>query len=146
MKKIILIAAVLGSFSFTNIHAAINEKVLKTFAQTFPSAMNAKWYEYENSYEVYFDKDDIKCRINYDFDGNVISTRRDYLEKDLTPFIKSKVNKQFPDKKIFGITEMTSNEEMYYLVILEDDKKWWHVKADGTGQLTVTQRYNKAAQ
>ena len=59
----------------------VNEKVASRFAETFPTAENAKWYEYENSYEVFFVNNDMTCRVKYDLQGNILETRRDYYEK-----------------------------------------------------------------
>jgi hypothetical protein len=146
MKKFILITFLFSSLACTQVHAAINEKVMSAFTQSFPQATNVKWYEDKDHYEVYFDKDDIKCRIDYDFDGNVLNTRRDYLEKDLNPFIKTRVLKEYNGKSIYGITEITSADEMYYIIILQDNRHWYHVKSDVTGQMAIVERYNKAAQ
>ena len=49
----------------------------------------------------------------YDLKGNIISVRRDYYEKDLSLFIVAKVKEKYPGKKIFGITEVTSDEEYF---------------------------------
>jgi len=144
MKKLsfLLIFSFATMFSFANPN--VNEKVLKVFKGVFPTVENAKWYEYETYYEVYFDKDDIKCRIKYDLDGKVISTLRHYEEKSLSPFLKAKVAQRFPGKRIFGITEINSENEMIYDIVLEDDKNWMHVQADAIGQMSVTEKFKKA--
>lgn len=144
MKKIFLTLLAVSVFSLTYVHAAINEKVLKVFKETFPNTQDPKWYEYADYYEVYFDKDDIKCRIKYDFDGNVISTRRDYYPEKLSPFIKAKVQKRYADKSIYGITEVSNNEEMFYVIVLEDAKSWMKVRADAYGNTSVLEKFKKA--
>ena len=63
MKKILLLLTVIATVSFSYAKPPVNEKVLKIFNNVFPTVQDAKWYEYENFYEAYFDKDDIKCRL-----------------------------------------------------------------------------------
>lgn len=60
MKKILLLVTIFAAVSFSYANPPVNEKVLKVFSNVFPTVQNAKWYEYENYYEAYFDKDDIK--------------------------------------------------------------------------------------
>jgi hypothetical protein len=148
MKKLIicLIAVAISTTFIMAKTPSVNEKVLKAFALEFPKVDNPSWQEYDNYYEVYFDNNDIKCRIRYDLDGNVLSIRRDYYEANLSPFVRAKVNEKYPGKKIFGITEMTSGEEMRYLIILEDEKHWYNIKSDATGQLFLEKKLNKAGQ
>jgi len=144
MKKLILLLIMSGSTFFAFANPTVSEKVLKVFKTVFPQIENAKWYEYENYYEVYFDRDDIKTRIKYDLDGRVLSTLRHYEEKTLSPFLKAKVAQKFAGKKIFGITEVNSENELTYNIVLEDDKNWIHVQADVTGQMSVTEKFKKA--
>ncbi|HYO22820.1 MAG TPA: hypothetical protein VER36_10470 [Flavisolibacter sp.] len=140
MKKIFFALALITVSSFAFAAPPVNEKVLKIFSAVFPDVQNAKWYENENNYEVYFDKEDMKCRIRYDFDGKVISTTRYYEEKSLCPFLRLKVSQKYPGKKIFGVTEVNTESELTYNIVLEDDKNWYHVSADAVGQLATTEK------
>src|SRR5829696_2850852 len=144
MKKILLTLMLIAAVSFSYANPTVNEKVLKIFSKVFPSVENAKWYEYETYYEAYFDKDDIKCRVRFDLDGKILSTIRYYGEKTVSPFLKAKISQKYPGKKIFGITEVNTETELSYNVVLEDEKNWVHVKADGTGQMEVTDKFKKA--
>lgn len=146
MKKILLTLVILSAAAFTFAAPPVSEKVLKLFKANFPAVQDAKWYEYENYYQVYFDRDDVKCRIKYDFDGKIISTIRYYGESMVCPFLKAKLSQRFPGKKIFGVTEMTSDNEMTYDFVLEDEKGWTQVRSDATGQMTVTEKFKKAAE
>ena len=144
MKKLILLLLVCATTCLAYAKPPVNEKVLKVFKTVFPQIENAKWYEYETYYEVYFDRDDVKCRIKYDLDGRVLSTLRHYEEKTLCPFLKAKLSQKFAGKKIFGVTEVNSENELTYNIVLEDDKNWIHVQADATGQMSVTEKFKKA--
>ena len=144
MKKILVTLVVMAAVSFSYANPPVNEKVLKVFSSVFPSVQNAKWYEYENYYEAYFDRDDIKCRVRFDLNGKVLSTIRYYGEKNVSPFLKAKLAQKYPGKTIFGVTEVNSDYELAYNVVLEDEKGWMHVKSDGAGLLEVTDKFKKA--
>jgi len=144
MKKIFVLLLMISAASFSFANPPVNEKVLKVFHDVFPAIENAKWYENENYYEVYFDNNDVKCRIRYDLNGKVLSTTRYYLEKSMVPFLRAKVAQKYPGKKVFGITEINSEEQLIYEVVLEDSKHWYTVQSDAIGQMSVTQKLQKA--
>ena len=144
MKKIILALALLvGTASFAA-NPEVDEQVSKQFKETFPAALEVKWFEYETFYEVVFKNNDILCRVKYDLKGNIISTRRDYTEKDLSLFIVAKVKEKYQGKKIFGVTEITSSEGVTYNIVLEDDKYWTNINSDESGNLSQVQKLKKA--
>lgn len=144
MKKIVLAVALACVSTFAFAAPPVSEKVLKIFQAVFPDVQNARWYETETNYEVYFEKADMKCRIRYDLDGKVMSTIRYYEEKDLPPFLRLKITQKYPGKNIFGITEMNSENELSYHVVLEDKQHWYNVTADGLGQLSLKEKFKKA--
>jgi hypothetical protein len=144
MKKIFFALALLvGTASFAA-NPEVDEQVSKQFKETFPSAQEVKWFEYETFYEVVFKNNDILCRVKYDLKGNIISTRRDYTEKDLSLFIVAKVKEKYQGKKIFGITEITSSEGVTYNIVLEDDKYWTNINSDESGNFSQVQKLKKA--
>ncbi|MFN2439845.1 MAG: hypothetical protein ABR503_11650 [Chitinophagaceae bacterium] len=146
MKKIILsIATALFSvIAFAAAPVAVNEKVLSAFKQSFKDAKEVAWSEYENFYEVKFIHNTVRSMISYDLEGNILQSRRYYQEDMLPLLIKAKINKRYNDKKIFGITEMASDSEVAYYIILEDDKNWLTVKSDAFGSLSVYEKFKKA--
>ena len=81
--------------------APVTEKVLKVFLTSFPEVQETTWYNYDNYYAVYFkNSDESKCRIEYDPEGNVLSTTRYYTGESLSPFIRAKLNQKYPGKQI----------------------------------------------
>lgn len=144
MKRIFFGLVLLVATSAFAANPTVDEKISKIFKETFPTATNAKWYEYENYYEVLFTQNDIVCRITYDMKGNIMSVRRDYYEKDLPLFILGKVKQRYAGKKVFGVTEITSGDGITYNIILEDSKHWITVKSNETGDMSVVQKLNKA--
>lgn len=132
-----------ASFAFSR-SPIVNDAVLKAFTRSFPKVVNATWCEYGGTYEVYFEENNIKCRIKYDAEGDIISTRRDYTEENLCPFLKARINEKYTGKKIFGITEIMSGDNTNYIIVLEDDKHWYHISADSNGQLSLQKKLVKA--
>jgi len=121
-----------------------NEKILKSFSATFPNAENVVWSEANNDIQVDFKAGKIRCKLWYDEDGNVTKTNRYYTQESLSPFILAKVQQKYAGKNIYGITEVSSDEGLNYYLILEDDKKWYHVTSDATGNLKLEDKYIKA--
>ncbi len=146
MKKIILsIATALFSFiAFAAAPVAVSEKALFAFNQSFKDAKEVVWSEYENFYEVKFKHNTIQAMISYDEDGNILRSRRYYFEDMLPLLIKAKINKRYSDKKIYGITELASDAEVAYYIILEDDKTWLTIKSDSFGNLSTYSKFKKA--
>ncbi len=145
MKKILVIC--LTAILTAGVVSAdpVNEKVLKVFAASFPEVQKTTWYNYETYYAVYFqNSDDSKCRIEYDPNGNILSTTRYYAAGALPPFIRGKVCEKFAGKKIFGVTEVSSNDEMTYHIVLEDDKNWYNIKSDALGDIALEKKMAKA--
>ena len=145
MKKILVICflAILATSSVSA--DPVNEKVLKVFSTSFPEVQQTTWYNYDTYYSVYFkNADDLKCRIDYDTEGNIISTTRYYSAEALPPFIRAKVNQKFAGKKIFGITEVSTADELAYHIVLEDEKTWYNIKSDATGSISLERKMTKS--
>lgn len=122
----------------------INEKILKSFKQTFPDAEQVKWLEQADRYTVNFKENGILTKIDYDKDGNFISSLRYYTEKNLPINILCRLQKKYADKKVFGVTEMTSDATVEYYIKLEDDQNWITVKSNADGNMQVVEKYRKA--
>jgi len=147
MKKIIfvsLIALVSATSLFAAPPSIVTEKVLKVFRDAFPEVKEPTWYNFDTYYEVYFtNPDNSSCRIDYNPEGIVLSTTRYYASQNLSPAIRAKVNEKYPGKKIFGITEVSNNENVTYHIVLEDDKNWLTVQSDATGNITLEKKLLK---
>jgi len=140
---ICLLTVSAGVFAFDGI--TINEKLLKSFKQTFPNAQEVKWIEQQDKYTVNFKEKGILNKIDYDKDGNFLSSIRYYSEKNLPVNILVKLQKKFAGKKIFGVTEMNQDSSVTYYIKLEDEKNWITVKSDSDANLEITEKYSKAS-
>jgi hypothetical protein len=115
MKKVILSVALLVSIvaGATGSPSDVNEKVLKSFNETFEKAQDVVWHEYEDYVQANFKMDEIQVRAQYDQEGVLLKTTRYYGEKQLLPNIVSKLKKKYVSREIFGITETTSPDEVF---------------------------------
>jgi hypothetical protein len=145
MKKHTVLACLLTLCLGTIASASVNEKVLKTFKETFPAAEQVKWQEFTDNYIVNFVEQGIRDRITYDKDGNVISATRYYGQENLPVNILCKLKKKYPNAKVFGVTEVENDAGIEYYIKLEGNADWTTVKSDIVGNTEVVERYKKAA-
>jgi hypothetical protein len=146
MKKLILSAALLVSIAaVASVYPAeVNEKVLKAFKETFTKAQDVVWNEYKDYYQADFKIDEIQVRVQYDGDGSLLRTMRYYGEKQLLPNIVSRLKKKYGSKEIFGVTEVTSDTEVSFIITLKDGKNWFVVKSDAYANLEQTDKFKRA--
>jgi hypothetical protein len=130
----------ISGFSHNN---TVNDKVLKAFKQTFPNAENVSWQSSEEKYVAQFRQNGIRTIVNYDFDGNILEATRYYTEENLPINIVWKLKKKYPSSKVYGVTEVTTNETVNYFVKLEDETTWTTVQTDTEGNAEVVEKYNK---
>src|SRR5689334_15367497 len=138
--KTILFAALILACSFRAMADDPNQKVLTAFHKTFQHAENVTWSENPHTYEVHFKQDDITSRVTYDKEGNIIKTLRYYYENQLPIMVLTKVKQRFTDKKVYGVTEESSDAGTYYHIVLEDEKSWIDITADSYGTITVDKK------
>ena len=145
MKKLVIFLGLFAALGATaSAPPEVNEKVLKAFKETFVKATEVVWHEMANSYEAHFKQSEVVTRATYDTDGNLLRTTRYYSEEDLPIHILSKLKKKYPGKSIFGVTEITNDEEVTYHITLQDEKNWYQVKSDSGGSLELSKKFKKA--
>jgi len=94
---------------------------------------------------VYFLEDSIRTRITYDKNGGFVNSFRYYQEKNLPYYLLASLKRKFPEKSIFGITEVATEDEIEYYVKLEDRNVWLTVKLDSEGHLSFVEKFRKAS-
>lgn len=142
--KSILLAALLFAGIAASAGTTPNEKVLKAFKETFTNAEKVVWNDFGNEYQANFWQNSINVRAQYDDDGNLLQTIRYYYEKNLPPFILTKLKTRYPKREVFGVTEITKQDEVTYYVSMKDDKNWYTVKSDAVGNMEQTDKYKRA--
>ena len=147
MKRIIflcLLATMTSGYIFAIPGPGAPEKIRELFHHQFPEIEKATFYSYADSYEVHFIKENNSSeKVYYNSDGEIIETIKYYSQSKLEPFIKEKLNKKYKGKTIFGITELQSNTEHFYKIVLQDNNKWYFVKSDDKGSLNIETRLKK---
>jgi hypothetical protein len=145
MKKIIALfsACLFTAASFAFDPPDPNTKVLKAFSETFSTASNVKWQEFSDYYSVSFTNHGTLSRVRYDLDGNIISSTRYYEPSQLPVSILARLKRENPTRQLFGVTEITVNEQMVYLVKMFDKKHWITLSVDVDGNSTVYEKYKK---
>jgi hypothetical protein len=145
MKKLIILTCLFASLSVAaSTPPEVNEKVLKAFNETFMKATDVVWNELQNLYEARFKQSDIITRAVYDTEGNLLRTTRYYSQENLPINVLTKIKKKYAGKSIFGVTELSDEEEVSYHVTLQDETTWYIIKADNYGNIELTQKYKKA--
>jgi hypothetical protein len=138
------VAAILMCSISAYSNPTVNEKVLNAFQKTFQYAKEISWMQESNCWEVTFVAvDDIRMRVMYDEDGNILNTIRYYYADKLPLLITQHIRSRFPGKKIFGVIEETTKVGMNYHIILEDAKAWTTIATNETGIITVEKKTKK---
>ena len=143
MKSILLAVAVAISLSSFAKDPGVDEKVLAAFNKTFGDAKDVVWTQANNTFEANFKQREIQVRVYYDRDGNITKTLRYYNEEHLPLMVLSKLKTRYSDRNIFGVTEESSEEGLYFHVVMEDAKSWLEVKSDVYGSISETKKMKK---
>lgn len=141
MKKVLMI--VCAAFIAAAAYADPNEKVLKSFRETFTQAEDVRWDETDSYFTVSFVSAGIRSKVNYNKEGDMMSSIRYYSPQMLPLNIFNKLKKENPKKSLFGVTELTVGSDVSYYVKVEDTKNWYTFKVDESGNYQVTEKYKK---
>ncbi|MBS1669375.1 MAG: PepSY-like domain-containing protein [Bacteroidetes bacterium] len=146
MKKMICISCMAGFLTLISLttKASVNEQVLKSFHSLFPRATHIKWVEYPDHFYVAFNQNEIQVRVYYDTLGNILNAIRYYKQQDLPLNILQAVKKSYPGKKITGVTETSSKDQIEYYVHLEDQKNIMIVKTGAIVFFELVDKFRKA--
>jgi hypothetical protein len=129
---------VAGAYAFE-----VNEKVLKSFKETFTAAEDVKWEEYKTYYAVSFVHTGIRSKVNYDKNGYMIGSIRYYAPQMLPLNIYNTLKKEYSKKELYGVTEVTYGADVTYFIKMQDSKHWITIKMDASGNSSVHEKYKK---
>ena len=145
MKKLIILTCLFATLSVAASNPPeVSEKVLKAFNQTFMKATDVVWHEVQNYYEASFKQSEIISRAIYDADGNLLRTTRYYSQENLPINILTKLQKRYAGKSVYGVTELSTEDEVSYHITMQDETNWYVVKADNFGNLELSKKFKKA--
>lgn len=144
MKKVLYIAIMLVSLSAAaTTPPEISEKVIKAFNETFTEAKNVSWQELDNSCQADFKVSEMRVKATYDNEGNLLSTTKYYDEKSLPSNILAKLKSKYAGKQITGVTEVVTDSDIAYHIVMKDEKNWYWVESTPYGTLTLTQKLKR---
>src|SRR5882724_64455 len=114
MKRLFALfySLVIGVTSFAFSERNVNEKLLRAFKESFPNAEQVVWKELPETYVVNFVEDGIRNAIIYEKDGTFKSSTRYYSEQNLPYYLLINIKKRYPEKKIFGVTEISTASDI----------------------------------
>ena len=145
MKKLIILTCLFATLSVAASNPPeVSEKVLKAFNQTFMKATDVVWHELQNYYEASFKQSEIITRAIYNKDGNLLRTTRYYSQENLPINILTKLQKRYAGKSVYGVTELSTEDQVSYHITMQDEKNWYIIKADNLGSLELEQKFKKA--
>ena len=121
----------------------VNEKVLRSFKETFASAEDVKWEEYKTYYTVSFVHSGIRSKVNYNKDGNMTGAIRYYAPQLLPLNIYNRMKTSYANKELFGVTEVTFGNDVVYFVSMQDAKNWTTIKIDASGNTSIHEKFRK---
>ena len=121
----------------------VQKLLQQSFEQSFPNAEHVTWSDDPNGYTVSFTVKSILTRLSYDKKGKFTGSLRNYSEQMLPFYITNMLKQKYPGDKIFGITEITSADDINYFVKLEGAKNWITVRVDNDGNSMVVEKYRK---
>ena len=145
MKKLIILTCLFATLSVAaSDPREVSEKVLNAFNKTFVKATEVVWHETQNLFEASFKQSEIISRAIYDKEGNLVRTTRYYSQENLPINILIKLQKKYAGKSVYGVTELSTEEQVSYQITMQDEKNWYIIKADNWGSLELEQKYKKA--
>jgi hypothetical protein len=145
MKKILLFVCLLvAGFGTMAVAGNIDEKLVHTFREIYPDAVQVNWLEYPETYAVNFEQGKVKETIIFKKDGTFIKSTRYYMKEYLPYHLVAAIQEKYPEKKIFSVTEISSPYNIDYFIKLEDAKTWMTVKLDAEGNIKVLEKFRKA--
>lgn len=144
MKKVTyLLLLITGLSAAAAIPPEVNEKVKNAFKATFADAQNIIWHEAGDKHQVDFMMTDVRVHALYDNEGNLLKTIKYYDEKKLPSNVLAKVKLKYADKKIFGVTEIATDDDLSFHIVLKDEKNWYWIESDAYGHLSLTKKLKR---
>lgn len=129
MKKIFvtITIAVLGlSSSAENL---IDPKIISAFEKEFSFAKNSKWEIKQELAQVSFLLNDQAVTAWYNSDAELVTIARNILYSQLPISVIRSLEKDYDDAALFGIMEVTHNNETYYQMAVQRENKTVLIKA-----------------
>jgi len=118
----------------------VDPKILSAFQKEFSFAKNAKWELEGNLTRVNFSLNDQGIVAWYNSDAELVTTARNILYNQLPISVMRSLDKEYEGADIFGIVEISRNDETYYQIRADKKGKKFLLKANPSGSITVLKK------
>jgi hypothetical protein len=107
----------------------VDPKILSAFQKEFSFAKNARWEEEGNLTRVIFSLNDQGIVAWYNSDAELVTTARNILYNQLPISVMRSLDKAYEGADVFGIVEISRNDETYYQMRVDKKGKKFLLKA-----------------
>lgn len=128
------------SVSLADAGTNVDPKILSAFQKEFSFAKNVKWEKEGNLARVIFSLNDQGIIAWYNSDAELITTARNLLYNQLPISVMRSLDKEYEGADIFGIVEISRNNETYYQMRADKKSKKLLLKASSSGNITVLKK------
>ena len=141
MKKAILYFATC-ILIVSSVAAMPGSKTLKRFNETFPNAKNVKWTDDKAGFFVSFSQNGNFNKVFYNSDGNLVYALKYCSAEGLPNNIIMGLNEKYRESKVIGVTEVTTQNSMFYNVKLSKEKKLYDLNVLADGSIAKAEVYD----
>jgi hypothetical protein len=139
-KAVLAIAIMMLSLSAA---ASPGEPLIRLFNNTFPDAKDIRWMEEKEYHIVSFTLNNTLYRIWYDKKDRFVYSLRYCQENELPMPVLLAIKKKHRDKQIKGVTEITTQQDVTYELILSDNNKWYVAHITAYGEILLKYTFRK---
>jgi hypothetical protein len=118
----------------------VDPKILSAFEKEFSFAKNVKWEEEGSLARVIFSLNDQGITAWYNSDAELVTTARNILYNQLPISVMRSLDKEYPGADIFGIVEISRNDETWYQIQADKHGKKFLLKANSSGNIIVLKK------
>jgi hypothetical protein len=120
----------------------VDMHAVRDFRKNFANATDVQWVRTDNGTSVYFMNEGKRMRSSYNFKGNREYTLKYYDESGMSQNLRHRVKSNYYDHKIVIVTEVARNNQVYYLVKMENPKEYLTLRITDD-DMSVFEKINK---
>ncbi|MBS1661536.1 MAG: hypothetical protein JST68_10850 [Bacteroidetes bacterium] len=104
---------------------------------------NEAWYKLPTGYLATFKEGAVDSRFVYDARGRWIYTMLTYTEKEMPRDVRKSVKSIYFDYSIGWVKEVRQDEDVVYVVHVEDAKEWMDLSVQPDGHIDILKAVRK---
>ena len=120
----------------------ISTRAIRDFHHSYTDVYDEQWYPVMYGFIAKFTLNNIKTRVDYDKQGNWLSTTRFLSESQMPREVRRRVKSVYFDDSITLVLEIENKEDKVYIVNLEGQTTWKKVRVSNS-ELIELEDYNK---